>query len=61
MLRLFEVEVFKNFRDRITLDFSNVRDYRFNKECITPCRLRYNWIICCILAVFLFSFWIVFL
>lgn len=35
MLRLFEVEGFKNFRDRITLDFSNVRDYRFNKECIT--------------------------
>lgn len=35
MLKLFEVEGFKNFRNKITLDFSNVHDYRFNKECIS--------------------------
>ena len=26
---------FKNFKDRITLDFSDVRDYKFNPACIT--------------------------
>ena len=35
MLKLFEVEGYKNFKDRITLDFSNVRDYKFNEECLT--------------------------
>lgn len=34
MLKLFEVEGFKNFKDRISLDFTNVRDYRFSRECI---------------------------
>lgn len=35
MLKLFEVEGFKNFKDKITFDFSDVRDYRFNTECIS--------------------------
>lgn len=35
MLKLFEVMGFKNFKDRITLDFSDVRNYKFNPACIT--------------------------
>ena len=34
MLKLFEVVGFKSFKDKITLDFSDVRDYKFNTECI---------------------------
>ena len=34
MLKLFEVSGFKNFKDTITLDFSDVRDYKFNSQCI---------------------------
>ncbi len=35
MIKLFEVEGFKNFKDKITFDFSDVRDYKFNTECIS--------------------------
>lgn len=35
MLKLFEVTGFKNFKETIRLDFSDVRDYRFNETCIT--------------------------
>ena len=35
MLKYFEVSGFKNFKDTISIDFSDVRDYRFNKHCIT--------------------------
>ncbi len=35
MLKLFEVSGFKNFKDIIKLDFSDVRDYKFNSNCIT--------------------------
>ena len=35
MLKLFEVSGFKNFKDTVTLDFSDVRDYKFNSQCIT--------------------------
>ena len=35
MLKLFEVIGFKNFKDRIRLDFSDIRDYKFNSACIT--------------------------
>ncbi|WFA07922.1 ATP-binding protein [Tissierella sp. Yu-01] len=35
MIKLFEVSGFKNFNEKITLDFSDVRDYRFNTDCIT--------------------------
>ena len=35
MLRLFEVEGFKNFIEPITLDFSDIRDYKYNNMCIT--------------------------
>ena len=35
MLKLFEVSGFKNFKDKIILDFSDVRDYRFSSTCIT--------------------------
>lgn len=34
MLKLFEVSGFKNFKGRITLDLSDVRDYKFNTGCI---------------------------
>ncbi|MHB1418005.1 MAG: AAA family ATPase [Bacillota bacterium] len=34
MLKLFEVTGFKNFEDKITLDFSDVHDYKFNSKCI---------------------------
>lgn len=35
MLKLFEVSGFKNFKETIRLDFSDVRDYKFNTDCIT--------------------------
>lgn len=35
MLKLFEVSGFKNFKDKISLDFSDVREYKFNSSCIT--------------------------
>lgn len=35
MLKLFEVTGFKNFENTIKLDFSDVRDYKFNNSCIT--------------------------
>lgn len=35
MIKLFEVSGFKNFKDTVTLDFSDVRDYKFNLSCIT--------------------------
>ena len=35
MLKLFEVMGFKNFENTIRLDFSDVRDYKFNDSCIT--------------------------
>ena len=34
MLKLFEVSGFKNFNEKITLDFSDVREYRFNEHCV---------------------------
>lgn len=34
MLKRFEVTYFKNFANRIILDFTDVRDYRFNTCCI---------------------------
>ena len=34
MLKLFEVSGFKNFKDTFSLNFSDVRDYQFNTECI---------------------------
>ena len=35
MLRRFEVEGFKNFNKKVVLDFTDVKDYRFNLQCIT--------------------------
>ncbi len=35
MIKYFEVSGFKNFSDKLSFDFSNVRDYKFNKQCIT--------------------------
>lgn len=35
MLKLFEVTGFKNFAKKITLDFSDIHDYKFNTDCIT--------------------------
>ncbi len=34
MLEKFTVAGYKNFKDPITLDFSKVRDYKFNTECV---------------------------
>lgn len=35
MLKMFEVIGFKNFENKIQIDFSDVRDYKFNNFCIT--------------------------
>ena len=35
MLRKFSVKGYKNFKEETTLDLTKVRDYGFNKECIT--------------------------
>ena len=35
MLKRFSVEGFKNFENKITIDFSDVRDYKFHPECVT--------------------------
>lgn len=34
MLKLFEVSGFKNFKDWVKLDLSDIRDYKFNMNCI---------------------------
>jgi len=34
MLKRFEVKGFKNFSSGITLDFTDVRDYQFNPQCV---------------------------
>lgn len=34
MLKLFEVTGFKNFENTVRLDFSDVRDYKFNNSCV---------------------------
>ena len=34
MLKLFEVTGFKNFENISRLDFSDVRDYKFNHSCV---------------------------
>ncbi len=35
MLKLFKVNGFKNFRDTLTIDFSDVHDYKFNTGCVS--------------------------
>lgn len=35
MLKRFEVTGFKNFKETLAIDFTDVRDYKFNTECIT--------------------------
>lgn len=35
MLKRFEVENFRNFKNRIVLDFTKVGGYQFNSDCIT--------------------------
>ena len=35
MLKRFEVSGFKNFKDTVWLDFSDVRDYQFNTYCVS--------------------------
>jgi hypothetical protein len=34
MLKKFEVRGFKNFKENIQLNFSDVRDYKFNEQCV---------------------------
>ena len=34
MLKQFEVSGYKGFKDKITLNLSDIRDYRFNRECV---------------------------
>ena len=35
MLKRFEVENYKNFKDKISIDFDKVGKYQFNNECIS--------------------------
>ena len=35
MIKVFEVSGFKNFNDKITLDFSDIRDYKFSCNCVS--------------------------
>lgn len=35
MLKRFSVKGFKNFSEKIELDFSKIRDYKFNLQCLT--------------------------
>ena len=34
MLKLFQVTGFKNFEEKLTIDFSDVHDYKFNTQCV---------------------------
>ena len=34
MLIGFSVENYRNFKDKVTLNFENVHDYEYNKQCI---------------------------
>lgn len=34
MLKRFEVKGFKNFRNKMVVDFTDVKDYQFNRQCI---------------------------
>lgn len=34
MLKLFEVTGFKNFKETVRLDFTDIRDYKFNLDCV---------------------------
>lgn len=40
MLKRFEVKNIKNFQKEFVLDFSDVRDYQFNKQCIRNTMLK---------------------
>ncbi|MFI3227955.1 MAG: ATP-binding protein [Clostridia bacterium] len=40
MLKYFAVKGFKGFEEKIELDFSNVRDYKFNTECIASNKVK---------------------
>ena len=35
MLKKFTLENYKNFKDKITIDFENIAGYQFNTDCIT--------------------------
>ncbi len=34
MLKRFEVQGYKNFKEKLVMDFSDIRDYQFNPQCI---------------------------
>jgi hypothetical protein len=34
MIKKFETIGFKNFENKVVLDFSDIRDYKFNTDCI---------------------------
>ena len=38
MLKLFEVSGFKSFKDTMTFNFSDVREYQFHKDCLSQGR-----------------------
>lgn len=40
MLKRFEVQGYKNFKNKFILDFSDVRDYQFNTKCIKEGKLN---------------------
>jgi len=35
MLRKFSVQNYKNFQNKVTIDFTNTRDYRYNERCVS--------------------------
>ncbi len=40
MIKYFEVEGYKNFKNIVSLDFSDVRDYKFNSNCVKDKKLN---------------------
>lgn len=37
MLKKFTVSNFKNFKNEFTLDFTRIKNYEFNQECVVNC------------------------
>lgn len=40
MLKAFTLRNYKNFKDEITIDFENIRDYSFQTNCISDGIIR---------------------
>jgi hypothetical protein len=46
MLKLFEVTGFKSFKETVRIDFSDVREYKFNSRSLihTPTKVNTDWV-----------------